>query len=108
MSVCRPECQRLQHEYIESPLKHVSMDRLSSAPGHAQEDNLVERARQELRLEGVGGWKLETGSYRVLEIKWSHPRAVSAIIVRVGCLSPVDGNALPPKTYRLAMSCAWQ
>src|SRR5439155_26171236 len=40
--------------------------------------------------------------------KRSQPRAVSAIIVSVGCLSPVDGKALPPNTYRFAMSCVWQ
>ena len=34
----------------------------------------------------------------VLAIGLSQPRAVSAIIVSVGCLSLVDGKALPPNT----------
>jgi predicted nucleotidyltransferase len=29
---------------------------------------------------------------------WSQPRAVNAIIVNVGCLSPEEANAFPPKT----------
>src|SRR3954467_1498986 len=89
--VRRPERQRLEDEHIERPLQHVALDGRPSALRHAQEDNLGERRCQRVRRSSS-----------------SQPRAASAIIVSVGCLSPVEGNALPPNTKRLATSCAWQ
>src|SRR4051812_48571858 len=37
------ERQRLEHQDVERPLEHVAFDGRRPAPGHAPEDNLVER-----------------------------------------------------------------